>query len=435
MKALESVTTGYKPRAHQEYIHQRLRRFNVLVCHRRFGKTVLSINEILDRGFRCPRKNPQYAYIAPTYGAAKRIAWEYLKEAVRNIPGVSINESDLRVDIPCQQGRIRIMLLGAENPGNLRGIYLDGVVLDEFAECDARIWSEVVRPALSDRLGWAIFVFTPKGANHAHELYMNARRDESGDWFVALFKASETGVVPKKELESARSFMSQEEYEQEYECSFSAALVGAYYKNEMALAHKEDRITKVPYDPNAPVMTAWDLGIDDSTAIWFIQEVGRELHAVDYFEVSGKGLSYIIRDVVLKKKYVYSRHFLPHDANARELGTGTTRVETMRKLGLNGIEVVRRQSIEDGIHAARLLFPKLWIDREKCGWGVECLKSYERVFDHKNMVYKARPKHNWASHGADAFRTFAVGFRGEAHTGNSKHFEIESDSDYDILGW
>jgi phage terminase large subunit len=205
------VSTQYHPRPYQEYLHQRLRRFNVLPIHRRFGKTIFSINEILDKAFRCPRKNPQYAYLAPTYGAAKRIAWDYLKDAVREIPGVEINESELKITIPCATGRIKIMLLGAENPGSLRGIYLDGVVLDEYAEMNPEIWNTVIRPALADRVGWAIFIFTPKGSNHAHEIYMHAVKDTTGEWYAALFKASETNILPVKELESARQFMSPEE--------------------------------------------------------------------------------------------------------------------------------------------------------------------------------------------------------------------------------
>jgi hypothetical protein len=357
-----------------------------------------------------------------------------MKEAVRNIPGVIINESDLRVDIPCQMGKIRIMLLGAENPGNLKGIYLDGVVIDEYAECDPRIWSEVIRPALSDRLGWAIFIFTPKGANHAHELYMNARKDVSGDWFVALFKASETKIVPETELQSAKSFMSDEEYEQEFECSFSAALVGAYYKHEMAEMIQQKRITRVPHDPHCSVITGWDLGIDDSTAIWFAQEVGRELHFIDYYEVNSRGLDFIVKEIN-SRKYNFSHHFFPHDTMARELSTGKTRYESLKALGLKNVEVVKRLSIEDGIHAVRGVLQKAWIDSEHCGWGIEVLKSYERQFDHKDLVYKARPRHNWASHGADAMRTFAVGYRGEARDSAFKSFEATSESDYDVLGW
>jgi phage terminase large subunit len=431
---MPKYSTGYLPRPHQEYLHQRIKRFNVLVCHRRFGKTVFSINEILDRAFRCPRKNPTYAYIAPTYGAAKRISWDYLKDATKDIPGATPNESELKVEIPCATGKIKIMLLGAENPGSLRGIYLDGVVIDEFAECDPRIWSEVVRPALTDRLGWAIFIFTPKGSNHAHEMYMSARKDTSGEWFVAMFKASETNILPKKELESAAQFMSDEEYAQEFECSFSAALVGAYYKNEMKDMEDQKRITRVPYDPHCMVHTGWDLGIDDSTAIWFMQEVGRELHAIEYLEVNSKGLDWIVGEI-LKKKYVYGWHYLPHDAAARELGTGKTRIETLKTLGLKQVEVVKKLGIEDGVHAVRSILPRMWMDRELCAWGVDALKSYERIFDHKEQTFKARPRHNWASHGADGMRTFAVGFRGDRDEQNLKDLPSKSESDYDVMGW
>jgi hypothetical protein len=389
---------------------------------------------MLDQAFRCVRKNPQFAYIAPTYGAAKRIAWTYLKDAVKDIPGVEVNESELRIDMPGQTGRIRVMLLGAENPGSVRGIYLDGVVIDEYAECDPRIWSEVVRPALADRLGWAIFIFTPKGSNHAHDLYMMARKDVSGEWFAGLFRASETQILPKKELESARAFMSAEEYDQEFECDFSAALVGAYYKDEMRKMEEDKRITRVPYDTHALVYTGWDLGIDDSTAIWFIQEVGRELHAVEYYEINSKGLDVIVGEV-LKKPYVYGGHFFPHDAGSRELSTGKTRIETIKKLGLKNVEIVKKLSPEDGIHAVRGILPRMWIDRENCAWGVDAIKSYERAFDHKEQTFKARPRHNWASHCADAMRTFAVGYRGDRDVNLGKDLPFKSESNYDVMGW
>jgi hypothetical protein len=429
----KQLSTGYIPRPHQAYIHQRLKRFNVLPCHRRFGKTVLTINEIVDRGFRNPRKNPQYAYIGPTYGAVKRIAWDYLKDAVRAIPGITINEAELRVDIPRGADRIRIMLLGAENPDSLRGLYLDGAVLDEYAEMNPEVWTAVLRPALSDRLGWAIFIFTPKGANHAHELYRMARRDDTGDWFVALFKASETKIIPKAELEGARSFMSEELYLQEFECDFSAALVGAYYKHEMAFLQKENRIGRVPHDPHAQTFTGWDLGIDDSTAIWYMQQVGQEIHLIDYMEVTGKGLSWIVNKVK-DKGYNYAYHFLPHDTKARELGTGKSREEVLRGLGLTNIHIVGRLKVEDGIEAVRGILPKVWIDQEKCAYGVETLKSYERVFDAKEGVFRSKPRHNWASHGADAMRTLALGFRGDKESIAST-YESKAESDYDIHGW
>lgn len=434
MGSVERISTGYVPRVHQDWLHKNMKRFNVISAHRRFGKTVMCVNELVDRGLRCPRKNPQLAYVGPTYGSVKRVAWEFLKDAVRAIPGTTINESELRVDIPRGQDRVRIMLLGGENPDSLRGLYLDGVVLDEFSEQNPEIWTAVVRPALSDRNGFAVFIFTPKGNNYAYELYRYARRDESGEWFAALFKASETKIIPQKELDAARAAMGPEMYEQEYESSFTAALVGAYYKEEMQVMQDQKRMTRVPYDKHVPVFTGWDLGMDDSSAIWFMQNVGQEIHAVDYLECVGKGLPWIVKQL-LEKPYIYGGHFLPHDAAARELGTGKTRVETLHTLGLKNVEVVKRQKVEDGIHAVRGLLPRMWIDQEKCGYGIECLKSYEREFDAKEGVFKLKPKHNWASHGADAIRTYAMGVRGGTKEYNSVDFPTHAEGDYDVLGW
>lgn len=404
------VDTGYQPRPLQQLMHSSLKRFSVIVCHRRFGKTVFAINEIIDQALRCTKKNPQYAYIAPTYGQAKRVAWDYLKEYTKHIPGVETNESDLRVDItrPSNGDRIRIMLLGAENPGSIRGIYLDGVLLDEFAECDPIIWSTVIRPALSDRLGWAIFIGTPRGMNHLFDIYTHAKANPS-EWFFALYKASETGIIPKSELDAAKAIMSESEYDQEYECSFSAALVGAYYGKEIEKMENENRICRVPYDPAVPVITGWDLGISDTTTIWFAQLVGRAVQIIDYIESSGAGLDYYAREVLQKRNYRYEEHLLPHDAAARDLSTGKTRVETMRSLGFKNVRVVPKLDVEDGINASRLLLSKTWVDAENCKRGIDSLKNYERKWDNKNKIFQSRPLHNWASHGADGFRTLAVG--------------------------
>lgn len=407
---VKQVTTGYTPRALQLELHRIAARFKVIVCHRRFGKTHYALNEMIDRAFRNTLKNPQYAYIAPTYGQAKRVAWDLLKDYLKNIPGVVINESDLRIDIPrpATQDKIRFILLGAENPGSIRGIYLDGVILDEYAECSPEIWTQVVRPALTDRMGWGIFIGTPKGQNHFYDIYNTAKTTEG--WGHAIFKASETGIIPKAELEAARATMAENEYEQEFECSFSAALVGAYYGKEMEKAEKDNRIRTVPYDPALPVSTYWDLGVDDTTVIWFAQNIGgREIHWIDYVEESGMGLPFYAK-VLQERGYVYDEHVLPHDGAARELGTGTTRQETLQKLtpGVR-VRVVPRQDVADGINASRLMLAKSWFDEEKCAKGIAALKNYERAWDSKNKIFQQRPKHNWASHGADAFRTAGTG--------------------------
>jgi hypothetical protein len=431
----EKISTGYIPRRFQKVLHNSLKRFNVLVCHRRFGKTVFSINEMIDQSLRNTLRNPQYGYIAPTYGQAKRVAWDMLKEFTKSIPGGVANEAELRFDIkrPHLDDRVRFMLLGAENPGSLKGLYLDGVILDEFAECDPRVWGEVVRPALSDRMGWGIFIGTPKGQNHFYDVYQTAQSNPS-NWFSAVYKASDTNVIPKVELEQAKQEMSDEEYEQEFECSFSAALVGAYYGKRMSEAEKSGRVTKVPYDPALSVETYWDLGIGDTTAIWFSQTLGKEVRLIDYYETSGQGLDHYAK-LLKEKPYVYENHFLPHDAAARELGTGKSRQEVLISHGIRGI-IVPRQKVEDGINAVRMILPRCYFNIDKCKRGIEALKSYEKKWDSKNKLFVDKPKHNWASHGADAFRFRMLGLalKSDKEKRRPSTFQQYAESDYDILG-
>lgn len=439
MEVVQTISTGYEPRPHQARLHRMLKRFNVLVCHRRFGKTVFSLNELIDQALRNELKNPQYAYIAPFYSQAKRVAWDYLKEYTKAIPGVTVNESELKVEIsrPDRGDKIKLLLLGADNPGAIRGIYLDGVIMDEYAEMDPTVWTQVIRPALSDRLGWGIFIGTPKGQNHFHDIYQLARKDPS--WFTAIYRASETKIIAEGELDAARKEMSEEEFEQEYECSFSAALIGAYYGKQMEAAEKAGRITSVPHDPAVPVDTFWDLGIGDTTAIWFLQQVGRELHLIDYVEMSGVGLDWYTN--TLKKKsqtdgYVYRELYLPHDAGARELGTGKTRVETLRKYWGQGVSmrVLPRQKVEDGINAVRLVLPMCWFDEKRCERGISALKNYQRAWDPKNKIFQDKPKHDWSSHGADAFRQLGLGIRKESERTHTSQFPRTADNIYDIFG-
>lgn len=371
------------------------------------GKTHLAVNELIDQGLRNPLPNPQYVYFAPTYAQAKRVVWDILKNYTKDYPFIDINEAELRVDLkrPDKGDKVRIILMGAENPDAARGLYLDGVVLDEFADMAPIIWSTILIPALSDRQGWAIFIGTPKGMNHLYKLYYE--NVDKPNWYCAIFKASETGVLSKEDLEIARQSMSESEYDQEFECSFAAALVGAYYGKEMERLEKENRLTGVAYDTAVPVSTYWDLGMSDTTVIWFGQVVGREVHWIDYIEESGLGLHEYAR-MLKERGYVYDTHYLPHDGAARELGTGTTRQETLKKLTKGArVDVVPRQSVADGINAARILLAKSWIDKTKCAKGVEALKNYERAWDAKNKIFQQTPKHNWASHGADAFRVAA----------------------------
>lgn len=398
---MATVEIPYKPRPLQKELHAQLKRFNVLVAHRRFGKTVFCINEIIKQWANCNKKNPRFAYIAPLYRQAKSVAWDYLKEFTSPIPGVKFNESELRADLP---GGGRIQLFGADSPDSLRGIYLDGVILDEYAQMNYRMWSEVLRPALSDRKGTAIFIGTPQGHNAFYELYQQAKDDPH--WFTAMYKASETGVVDQDELIAAKRTMSPEEYAQEFECSWSAAIRGAYYGQFMSDAEEQNRIAGVPYDETLKVETWWDLGVGDSTVIWFAQRAGQEIHLIDYYEMTGEGLPHYAK-VLSDKPYQYSQHVAPHDIQVRELGSGKSRLEIARNLGIE-FTVAPRQGVDDGIQAVRAILPRCWFDKEKCKQGIEALRQYRSEYDEKLRVYRQKPLHDWCSHAADAFRYGAI---------------------------
>ena len=239
-----------------------------MVCHRRAGKTVATIADLIDALLRHEMPNTRGAYVAPTFVQAKDVAWEYAKRFSAPIPGVTFNESELRVDYP---GGQRLRLYGADNYDRMRGLYFDFVVLDEFADMNPAAWSEVIRPALADRKGKAVFIGTPKGKNAFFDICEKAEEDP--EWFFMRLKASETGIVDQEELADARASMTAEQFATEFECSFDSAVIGAYYGQELEQARLEARITSVPYDPAIPVDTYWDLGLDDATSVWFGQNV------------------------------------------------------------------------------------------------------------------------------------------------------------------
>jgi hypothetical protein len=349
----------------------------------------------------CKSTNPLFAYIAPFRSQAKSVAWDYLKHFAQPVLATS-NEAELTVEL-VTGGKIR--LFGADNADALRGIYLDGVVLDEYADMDPRVWSEVIRPALADRKGWAVFIGTPKGRNSFYETWKRSQSDS--DWFSMMLKASETGLISADELQSAQRDLSEDQYQQEFECSFDAAIVGSYYGKLLGQAEKDNRVTGVPYEPTAQVWTAWDLGIADSTAIWWAQTVGKEIRIIDYYEASGADLGHYVRELQARP-YNYAGHIVPHDAQARELGTGKTRLEVLEGLGLKNITVAPMHRVEDGINAVRVFLPKCWFDKDKTARGLDCLKLYRSEYDDKLQTLKPRPVHDYTSHAADAFRYLAM---------------------------
>ena len=396
------IKIGYKPRQPQKLIHKAVRdnRFNVVVAHRRMGKTVSAINQLIHSACKCLKPNARFAYISPSYKQSKRVAWDYLLEYTRPL-NAEANIAELRVDF---RGR-RISLYGADNYDSLRGIYLDGVVIDEIGDIQPALWSEVVRPALADRKGWALFIGTPKGANHFKTLRDIAEEGNDG-WNLLEFKASDTQILDQEELTAAHKIMGEAKYLQEFECSFAAPVEGSYYGAMINDLLTQNRLTDIVHDGIAKTFTAWDLGMGDSTAIWVGQSVGQEIRLIDFVENHGVGLDYYV-NWIRDKGYLTAEHLLPHDVVVRELGTGKSRKEMLEEAGL-AVTVVAKLSVDDGIQAVRRLLPRCWFD-QKTKKGVDALLNYRREYDEKRDVFFDRPIHDWCSHASDAFRYLAVG--------------------------
>ena len=420
------IEIPYSPRKLQADLHKRLsdKRWGVVVCHRRFGKTVMAINHLLRDAILCEKPNPRFAYIAPTYRQAKAVAWDYLKQFAEKIPMVRFHETELRCDLP---NGARIQLLGAENPASLRGLYLDGVCLDEMADMPESLFPEVIRPALSDRKGYAVFIGTPRGHNAFYELYDAAKAQD--DWVTAVYKASETGILDDEELRAAETMMSADQFAQEYECSWVANVPGAIYGKELQASFEQDRICNVPYDSGHKVHTFWDLGIGDSTAVIFVQNVGRAVHVIDYFEARNEGLPFYAR-MLAERGYLYGNHHAPHDIEVRELGSGKSRREVAYELGIN-FRVVPKLAVEDGIHAAQLLIERAYFDRDNCKLLLEALRHYHRAYNERTRSFRASPVHDWSSHAADAFRYLAIGLKEDR--GFSRPPQIKADNNYNPL--
>ena len=400
------IVIPYDPRPHQRTAWIDRERFNVLVWHRRAGKTVYAINWLLRAILECQRPNPRGAYLAPMYKQAKRVAWTLLKIYAGPIPGVRFLEQELRCILP---GGREIWLLGADNPDALRGIYLDAVVLDEVAQMAPRTWGEVIRPALSDREGSAMMIGTPFGmANEFHRFYTLAA--DTPGWCRSLLTVDDTHAIAAEELEALQREMRPEEWQQEMLCSFSAAVRGAFFAEQMAEADRSRRITSVPHDPLLPVHTSWDLGMANRTVIWFWQTVGAEIRAIDCRAYSGTGLPDIAQHL-RTLGYNYGTHYAPHDSRVRELGSGKSRIEIAQSLGIPWT-IVPEIGLQSGIEAVRGMLARVWFDAERCADGIEALRLYRTEWDDELRVFSSAPLHDWTSDYADSFRMFAVGSQG-----------------------
>ena len=395
----------YAPRAPFVPFHQRDKRWSCIVAHRRAGKTVAAVNDLIVGALECGLPRPQFAYVAPYRDQAKRVAWDYVKHYAQPFAAGRPNESELVQPMP---NGGRIMLFGADNPDALRGIYLDGVILDEFGDFKPSVWGNVIRPTLSDRQGWVVFGGTPKGRNEFWDVREQARRNPD-DWLLIELRASESGLLDANELAQLRKQLSSDQYAQEYECDFSAALAGAFFGREMVVAEREHRIGRVPYDDALKVYTAWDIGYRDDTAIWFFQVLRDEIHVIDYHASNGQTIGYYA-DLVRDKPYRYARHWLPHDARAKTLASGGKSIieQLIGYLGQDKLGIVPNLDVQDGIQAARRAIGCAWFDEDKCYEGLEALRQYQREYDEDKKAFRERPRHDWTSHPADAFRMLAL---------------------------
>jgi hypothetical protein len=405
------IKLKYRPREVFEDFHKRKERWAVLVAHRRCGKTVACINELIVKALLENKKDAQYAYIAPYYAQSKSIAWQYLlkfSEPFRT----NQNQSELWIEL---FNKARIRLFGADNPDALRGLYLDGVILDEYADMKPSVWGSVLRPLLSDRLGWAVFIGTPKGHNAFYDVFSNAEKQEN--WFVRVLRASQTKLIADAELKDAFGSMTPDQYLQEFECSFEAAIVGAYFGKEMRNLTDESRITNVEYDPMFPCHTSWDLGYSDDTAIFWFQAVHGEIRVLDYHSSNGENIDYYTNLIKSKEReygYKYGTHWLPHDARAKTLSSGGKSVieQIATKIPIETLKIVPNLSLQDGIQASRMALQRAWFDT-KCQEGIECLRQYQREYDEDKKVFRDKPRHDWTSHGADAWRYLSIAYREE----------------------
>ena len=405
------VELDYQPRDVFLDFHERQQRWAVIVAHRRCGKTVACINDLIYKALVDGKEDGRYAYLAPYYAQAKSIAFDYLmkfSEPVR----ANHNVSELWVELI---NGSRIRLFGADNADSLRGLYLDGVVLDEFADMKPSIWGAVLRPLLSDRRGWATFIGTPKGHNQFWDIYNNATKDDS--WYVKTLRASQTNLIPQEELDDARKMQTQDQYLAEWECDFESAIIGAFYGKEMRQLTDQGRIREIEYDPMFPVHTAWDLGYSDDTAIWWFQVVHGEIRCLDYHSSNGQPIAFytgIIASREAERGYTYGTHYLPHDARAKTLASNRSIIEQLSdKIALKSMKIVPMLSLQDGIQATRLALTRAWFDH-KCEDGIECLRQYQREYDEDKKVFRDKPRHDWTSHGADAFRMLSIAWKEEA---------------------
>lgn len=406
----------------------------VLVWHRRAGKDLFAINLCSTKMYE---RVGTYWHILPTYKQGRKIVWDGFTRDGRKFrshfpPELVMSENSSDMKITMKNGAI-YQVVGTDDVDSLVGTNPIGCIFSEYSLQDPAVW-DYIRPILAENGGWAVFIYTMRGKNHGYKLQQMARNNRL--WFEQTLVAGNEGtkredgrpVISDEVIEDERrAGMEEAMIQQEFYCSAEAPLVGAYYGNQMALALKENRICNTPWEVTLPVNTAWDLGVSDCTSIWFYQQVGGEIRLIDFYETSGEGIAHYVK-VLKEKQYVYDKHLAPHDIEVRELGTGKSRRETARTLGLN-FTVVPIHEVMDGIDAVRNILGRCWFDQTKCERGIEALRSYRKEYDETRKTFKNSPEHDWSSHPADAFRILAMGMR-NVRRGEKRQETAEDNHDY-----
>lgn len=389
----------------------------VLVWNRRAGKDSMAVNWTASAALS---RVGTYWHMAPEAKQVRKLMWDGIDKHGRRVidqafpKEIRKGQNDQEMKIELANGSIW-QCVGSDNYNSLVGANPVGIVFSEWSLADPRAW-DFLRPILAENGGWALFIYTPRGRNHGARLLDVAKNE--ANWFWQVLTVDDThSLTPDQLAQERRELVRQygEDdadaiFRQEYYCSFDSANRGAYYGKLIEAAEKDNRIGRVPYEPTQPVVTAWDLGIGDSTAIWFAQLIGREVRFIDYLESSGVGLDWYAK-ALSQKPYVYADHMLPHDADVSELGTGRRRIDVLRNLGLPQVRIVKKLSVDDGIQAVRSLLPRCWIDAEKCERGIDAIRQYQREWDDERQAFKPKPLHDWTSHAADALRYLAVGMQ------------------------
>lgn len=411
MVAERRIIIPYRPRRQFLSFHNRPQRWASLNVHRRAGKTVCTVNDLIKRALLNERQwpPPRYAYIGPYYNQAKRIAWGYVRHFAEVIPGRRFVESDPKILQLPNGAEVRV--LGADNPDSLRGDYLDGVVCDEFADWAPSVFPLVIRPMLADFGGWATFIGTPKGHN---EFCLQHRRAEADPdrWFSMTLRASESWLISQEELADARAGMTAEQYEQEFECSFEAAILGAYFGREMAEAQREGRICDLPYQADLPCYTAWDLGKGANMPVWIWQPTRAGPNVIDFVEgVHSDGIPQVLKKLD-DLPYNIEAHYVPPDSKTTDIGSGRSRIEQIILHNRNvPPRIVPDLKVDDRIAAAKLTLPATRFDAVRCKDGIEALRQYKADYDEVLKFFRDQPLKNWASHPADAFQVLAGAWR------------------------